>query len=174
MRINMLPRARHAWMRVRALNGRRELARRIYPTGLWDEYSHEAAILSGWLDFTAEHVAASNAIQQASAATLDIGSMTWFIPDFYNADYGGIHTLLRFANHFSEQHGVCHQFVVVGTMQEDRIRSLIVEAFPNIVISRCLRLGSFDALQAVAPTDIAVASLWSTAYFLLRFNATKR
>lgn len=100
--------------------------------------------------------------------------MTWFIPDFHHAFYGGIFTILRFADHFKRLHGVRSQFALIGTMDARVIADRIGNAFPALAGSVVHRIGSDLALADLEETDAAIATLWITAYFVLRFNRTKR
>jgi glycosyltransferase involved in cell wall biosynthesis len=148
--------------------------RRICRTGLWQRYSEEAAILVSWLDFSPEELECSRQIHVQFPGEQEIESITWFLPDFHHAFFGGIYTILRFADYMTRQHQVWHQFVIVGTLPEKEAHTKIVSAFPGLRDSNICRVNLNEDLSSLRPTDAAIATLWSTAYFLLRFNETKR
>ncbi len=150
------------------------LGRRICRGGLWQRYSEEAALLVAWLDFSHRDIEASQKVHANNPGQLEIHSITWFLPDFHHAYYGGIFTILRFADFFHRRYNVENRFVIVGTMSAETALRKIGEAFPALAISEVERVSHFDDLSRLRATDAAIATLWSTAYFLLHFNATKR
>lgn len=152
----------------------RELSRRYLSTSLWEKYSDEARVLVSWLDFSPAELEASRAACAAFSEPVDVKSITWFLPDFDNAFYGGIHTILRFANYFSAAHGVKHQFVIVGNLAADEARQKVGAAFPALAGSRFVRVSSHHEFDQLEATDAGICTLWSTAYFLLRFNKVRR
>ena len=73
---------------------------------LWRRYSEDAAELVEAYDFSARDIAASRRLQEANAGPIELRTATWFLPDFHNAYFGGIHTILRFAEHMSVARGL--------------------------------------------------------------------
>jgi glycosyltransferase involved in cell wall biosynthesis len=98
----------------------------------------------------------------------------WFLPPFSSAFYGGIHTILRFAEYLKLQHSISNQFVIVGIDDIESVKSAIEAAFPNL--SDCIvhGLSSDYRINALPVTDISFCTLWTTAYTLLKYNKTKR
>jgi glycosyltransferase involved in cell wall biosynthesis len=100
-------------------------------------------------------------------------SVTWLLPFFHHVYFGGTHTLLRFAEHFARVHGVRTHFHCYDTdaprvaVMADKVR----QAFP------ALAAATFSpehvALDDLAPCDAAIATLWSSAYELLRLRSTQ-
>lgn len=131
-------------------------------------------ILASNLDFSVSDLEASQKALQSFRDHSPVQSITWFLPDFYNPFYGGVHTILRFAAHLEATKGVCNQFVIVGSMSEKQIARLIAQAFPDLSETLVRRIQTYEQLDQVPGTDAAIATLWNTAYFLLRFNSTKR
>jgi O-antigen biosynthesis protein len=103
-------------------------------------------------------------------------SINWFIPDFDNPFYGGIHTILRFADHFLQKYGVKSRFVVVGSGPEPYVRSGIRMAFPELAESEIYLAPEGDdrAVELVPTADALIATLWLTAYPLARFKGVGR
>jgi O-antigen biosynthesis protein len=152
----------------------RALIKRLFKGPLWRSYSQEAMILASNLDFSISDLEASQKALQSFRDHSTVQSITWFLPDFHNPFYGGIYTILRFAAHLEATKGVCNQFVIVGSMSEKQIARLIAQAFPNLSGTFVRRIQTYEQLGQVPGTDAAIATLWNTAYFLLRFNSTKR
>jgi O-antigen biosynthesis protein len=108
----------------------------------------------------------------------NINSATWFVPWFEHVYFGGIHTILRFMSWMRVEHGVEPRLVVYDNpvATDDAVRSQIKSAFPELAdIDIVVPPGhapyvDFDELP---PTDIALCTIWYSAYALLRFNTTK-
>jgi glycosyltransferase involved in cell wall biosynthesis len=151
------------------------IGRDLLPRGSADP-SAEAVGFSHRLQVSPEEVDAVRRLHEENAGYRQVASINWFIPDFESPFYGGIHTIFRFADHFLARHGVKSRFVVIGTGPESYIRSGLRVAFPDLAdleIFICPS-GSEEELSDVPPADASVASLWVTAYPLLRFPDTDR
>jgi glycosyltransferase involved in cell wall biosynthesis len=133
---------------------------------------------NGYFDLSPSELAANAAVTDLfDSRPQAVGSATWFLPRFEHALFGGVYTILRLMSWMTEHYGVEHRMVLFdGQMATDpSIREMVRSAFPN--------LGDIDivlpprhadvATDELPPTDIAVCSLWSSAYALARFNATK-
>lgn len=152
---------------------RKNLAKKLYPKGMWDAHS-EQATMNTYLDFSLYDIAHSQAIHRAFQDTLEIRNITWFIPDFHHAYYGGIYTILRFAAHLKTAHNVENQFALVSSQSEQLIADKIYTAFHDLNGSKVQQIRTYDDLDKLSSTDVGIATLWNTAYYLLRFNRTKR
>src|SRR5690606_25690655 len=86
----------------------------------------------------------------------------------------GIYTLLRFADYFARRHGVQNHFVILGSIDEAEVGRRIGAAFPALAGSPVRQIRRYEQVTALPPTDAAIATLWGTAYFQLRFNQTRR
>jgi len=153
---------------------RRAIEKKLFPSNPWTEYSEEAAVLAPYLDFSLAVVEASKNLQASHPDPLDIHSITWFIPDFSHPYYGGIYTVLRCADYLRVRKDIVSQFVVIGGAAESEIAPLIAQAFPSLSDAMVRQITDYWELEGIAATDVSVATLWSTAYFLLSFNSTKR
>jgi len=141
---------------------------------LWGRYSLDASVLSECFDFIVSDLEASRNIVLSHRGHLDIKSINWFVPDFDHAFYGGIHTILRFASYFKERKGVQSRFVVLGDVPKQKIATAIGQAFPNLSGERIFVIQSEENLRTLEDADASVATLWNTAYFVLKFNRTAR
>ena len=153
---------------------KQKIGRRLSPESSWGGYSHEAMIFASWMDFSLQDVHASQKIQEIYPGELDIRSITWLLPEFQHPYYGGIYTLLRFADYLKRAKRINHRFMILGSMEENQIAEKIAESFPSLAQEPVYRFHLYEHVKKFEPTDAAIATLWGTAYFLLRFNQTKR
>jgi glycosyltransferase involved in cell wall biosynthesis len=104
---------------------------------------------------------------------IQVETINWFIPYFERA-YGGIHTILRFADYFHTEKSVKNTFVIYGNplASQNMIIDNISSIFPNLQTDRIVILRNHD-LTSVPQADICIATLWTSAYLVLKFNRTK-
>ena len=111
-----------------------------------------------------------------NAEPFEVRTVNWFIPDIDSPFYGGINTALRIADHLARDHGVENRFVVWGSPPDHFVRSALAAAFP--ALARLARSSFYDGTQAsldrVPEADVAIATLWVTAYALAHSPGTKR
>jgi glycosyltransferase involved in cell wall biosynthesis len=169
-----MQRAWQLWQRSGWSGVRRTLRARLLSQNVWARYSEQATNLTVWMDFSEKEVADSQILHRLHSGPLPLRSLGWFIPDFYHPFYGGIHTILRFANHLQGHKGVRNQFFVAGTIPARRIANLIARAFPALSDAPVTRLTRYTEIPALPETDASIATLWTTAYFLLKYNQTRR
>lgn len=141
---------------------------------VWSGYSREAFLLSVWHDFTQYDIKINRELLARNRGAIDIRSINWFLPPFRHVYYGGIYTILRFAAWLSESKGVRNHFIITGDCPNSQIASAIKSAFPVLRDAEVSGLPSYDRLSQLSSSDAAIATLWSTAYFVLKFNETKR
>jgi glycosyltransferase involved in cell wall biosynthesis len=127
----------------------------------------------------AETLDASPALMRASAAA-DRGrsgrlrTITWFLPGFEHVYYGGVHTVFRFAEYLRREHGARSTFAMVGAENCNQARQRISEAYPELAGDcELLTITDPENVHLVPPADAAVATLWTTAYSLLRYTGTR-
>jgi glycosyltransferase involved in cell wall biosynthesis len=115
------------------------------------------------------------ALHAANAAPFDVRRVSWFIPGLDSPFYGGINTALRIADHLSRHHGVENQFVVTDSGgPEGFVRSGIGAAFPALENSRIEVVDDEHPLDECSESDVAIATLWTTAFQVARFRRTRR
>ncbi len=102
----------------------------------------------------------------------EVETVNWFVPEFQNPFYGGIHTVFRLADHLAINHGVENRFMVMtGPVDHDErwYRSGIAAAFESLADSSIVYHDSFAFdPDDVPPADAALATMWPTAYFAAR------
>jgi GT2 family glycosyltransferase/glycosyltransferase involved in cell wall biosynthesis len=157
---------------------RRKIAPPPIRQAAWSQtYAAEAFTLAQWLDFSGEELRRSRETTARHAGRLAIGSVNWYLPHFEHAYYGGVHTILRFASQFASRHGVRSCFVILGGPEGPApatYEQRIADAFPALAGARAVVIRSDADLPAVPDADACFATLWSTAYYVLKFNRTKR
>jgi len=113
--------------------------------------------------------------EQAQGA-LPPKSVTWFLPDVDSPFYGGMNTAFRIADYLAREHGVDNRFAFWADPNDGFFRSAITAAFPALRDSQisCLQELGPEFLARVAPTDVAIATLWVTAYAVAKFPSARR
>lgn len=101
----------------------------------------------------------------------------WLMPDFRNVHNGGPNTIIRFANHFARQGIYNTLYIFNGHIHSSaaKVKKEISEVFGEndnlsvIVNPYTKRIHHKD----LPDSDIAVATLWHTAYLLLPYKKTR-
>lgn len=103
----------------------------------------------------------------------EIKSINWFIPYFLHAYYGGIYTIFRFADYFAREKGLATRLVLYDNpyIDEEEIRSKIKETFPQLAKEE-IYIYKGPHINVVPYADISVATLWTSAYQLMKFKNT--
>jgi GT2 family glycosyltransferase/predicted SAM-dependent methyltransferase/glycosyltransferase involved in cell wall biosynthesis len=116
------------------------------------------------------------ALHAANAEPFEVKTVNWFIPDIDSPFYGGINTAFRIADQLAREHGVTNRFVVWGSPPDYFIRSALAAAFPALAGSEIhFYDGSTGAsLEKIPECDVAIATLWVTAYGVAHFPKAKR
>lgn len=144
----------------------------------WNKtYASEAFTLVRWLDATPQDLQQSRETMARNAGFLHIQTVNWYLPHFEHAYYGGVLTILRFAAQWAEKHGVQNRFVIIGDVNSPDAGvylSRITTALPALANAVVVVVRSDLDLGAVQPCDASIATLWSTAYYVLKNNQTKR
>jgi len=137
-------------------------------------YETESRVLVDIFDFVPAQVDRSKALL-AKPGKGRLENITWFLPEFNNAFYGGVHTILRFANAFLSAHQVRSTFCTLGRVPERRVRAQVAAAFPVLAAgSDFFSLDAQSQVNQLPQTDAAVCSLWTTAYAALEFEKARR
>jgi glycosyltransferase involved in cell wall biosynthesis len=152
--------------------------RALYKLGFGEMFDNRQAIeatnVVSWFDFDVSDLDASVQVHDQHQGEIVIKRVIWFIPEINNPFWGGIHTILRFASYFKDKWGVSSCFAVIGNTTEDRIRTAISSAFPNLKNEEIMILQGEGDLCRLEGADISICTLWTTAFFSLKFNNVKR
>jgi O-antigen biosynthesis protein len=110
-----------------------------------------------------------------NAEPFEVRTVNWYIPDIDSPFYGGINTALRIADHLTRTQGVENRFVVWGSPPDHFVRSALAAAFPALADSEIVFYdGTQASLDRVPECDVAIATLWVTAYALAHSPGAKR
>ena len=129
--------------------------------------------LSGAFDAADDDVAANAATidRYRRSEPFEIRTALWFLPYFHHVYFGGTYTLLRFADYFAREHGVENRFHCydVGRERVAGMARKVGEAFP--ALAGCTFTCAGDTRpEALAPADAAIATLWSSAFSVMRLR----
>jgi glycosyltransferase involved in cell wall biosynthesis len=150
------------------------LRRREIPQPKVTDYLADSQVFVRSFDFSSAVIERSKKLC-ATPGTGEVRSLTWFIPEFTNPFYGGIHTILRFADYFLRTHGVVSRFAVLGRCHPSVIGDRMATAFPDLAARSDVRIaGTTESINALPECDGAIATLWTTAYALLHFEKPRR
>jgi O-antigen biosynthesis protein len=129
--------------------------------------------LESRLDVTERELEANAGILRGyeEMEALDLRRIHWLVPAFENVHQGGIHTILRFADHARRVHGADSSFSIVDSddsKSATAIQGRIGAAFPALAGSTVI-----PASREPAPCDVAFATTWTSIYRLVRFSRTR-
>jgi O-antigen biosynthesis protein len=131
--------------------------------------------LSGAFDATDAALAENRRLIESYLAmdSFEPRSVTWFLPFFHHVYFGGTHTLLRFAEHFARVHDVSTHFHCydVGSAPVPEMSAKVKSAFP--ALAEATFTSSALPLEALPPTDVAIATLWTSAYPVMHLRNTQ-
>jgi glycosyltransferase involved in cell wall biosynthesis len=130
----------------------------------------DALALSPRYDLDAGDLRANEVELRAYAQldALEIGTVQWFLPWFHLVHGGGIHTVLRLADHFARRHGAVNRFRVYDRDEPGAaadVAGKIASAFPGLAGVEVTAAGS-----PLAPCNAAIATSWPSVYPLVRFR----
>jgi len=130
-------------------------------------------------DVTPAELAANTELlaRRARLERLEIDSVQWFLPFFHHAYFAGVHTVLRFADHFAREHGVENRFCVYDAKPDSvpGVARKLAAAFPSLAGSEVTpaALAGRPAYAHLRDCDAAIATLWTSCFPLLRFQRTR-
>ncbi len=137
------------------------------------DYAAQSRALVGAFDTDSALIDASKE-RTRGQKTNSLRRLTWVLPQFEHPFYGGVHTILRFADHFSRSQGVESDFVYLGTVPEQVMRSRLSKAFPELAArSEITHLRAYADWDRVRMSDATISTLWTTAYAALHFRNTR-
>lgn len=139
----------------------------------WSAYTSDAIILASIYDFDDSDLE-NNTKALRQIPSIHPETALWFLPPFNSAYYGGIHTILRFAEHLNSAFGIANTFAIVGVKNTDSVMMAIYDAVPSLIGSKVLGIHADESLARIESHDIGFCTLWTTAYSLLKFNRVKR
>lgn len=123
-------------------------------------------------DANAELLERNRSVIASRPSDAAIRTMTWFLPSFDHVYRGGIYTILRVAEALRTQHNVTSRIALWGAdaTRAANVRSQIETAFPALQ-PEIQPITTVEDVDTLPLTDAGVATLWTTAYSLLRFDS---
>lgn len=105
---------------------------------------------------------------------LELNVVMWFVPWFDLIYRGGIYTIFRIANYFSETENT-HNIIILDGGNRGNIndvRNSIKNAFPNLNFE-VIDLDQVNHVSDLPESDVAFCTYWTTAYSLVKYNNCK-
>ncbi len=126
----------------------------------------------------AEHIARTQEMNEAwTANPRPPRRVLWVMPDFLSVHNGGPNTILRFAHHFARRGAESTVYIYNGHVHQsaEQVRMEVFKVFGaeprlKVVLNPYQKPLRPDDLPE---SDMAVATLWNTAYILLQYHRTK-
>ena len=106
--------------------------------------------------------------------SLELNTVVWFVPWFDLILRGGIYTIFRIANYFSETENTRNIIVLKSGRRRniDDLEREIKNAFPNLIFE-VVDLDVLGDVSKLPESDVAFCTLWTTAYSLVKYNKCK-
>ena len=136
-----------------------------------DKYTKDASALAEVIDFSYTDISQDQQHPERVSRS-GVYTINWYIPSFTNAFYGGVMTILRTADYLLNHEGIQQRFLICGDSNSDAIHDQITKAFPNLHSAEVIILNSAQAIQNIPASDFSIATLWTTAYVLLKVENT--
>jgi glycosyltransferase involved in cell wall biosynthesis len=105
-------------------------------------------------------------------------SVIWFLPVVTHALKGGVRTVFTFAEALSKNHGTLNVFVIYSFTGRDietsDLEISLREFFPHLRFVLKKHINGKSHIEGLPGAQIAICTLWTTAYLLLKYNKTYR
>src|SRR5579875_95715 len=135
--------------------------------------SEEESVVS-WFDCSTEDFAFLRNQAEQVNGFYAVKRILWFIPVFENPFYGGIFTILRFAEYWRAQKGAESLFAICASTDRDTAAGRIRLVYPSVRNSDVFTLTSREDAAALPTVDASICTLWITAYYALYHTQVKR
>lgn len=142
-------------------------------TAVWDDAAHAAWLVQRCSADDATVTAVAD-LHRANAEPFAPRTVAWWMPDLESPFYGGINTALRLADQLRRDHGVENRFVIAADPNEGFVRSAIAAAFPALADAPITFIDDPADVDRAPVVDVAVATLWETAYLLAHAPGARR
>jgi O-antigen biosynthesis protein len=136
-----------------------------------DRYAHDASALANVYNVTGDMLRISQQHPERVRWGQELVAH-WFIPAFDHPYYGGAMTILRLAAYMRTHLNVRPRFLVSGSLDCAKAKGKYVEAFPELQDCDVVHVNTQAEIDAIPFADFSFATLWTTAYLLLKINNT--
>lgn len=134
----------------------------------------EEDLFVSWFDHTGADLRASQDLMASVQGRRPVRKIVWLIPPFEHAFYGGIYTILRFADGWARTHGVTHHFAICGSATREQMAERIRHIHPACTAASITILATPADVDDLPEADACIATLWTTAYYALKFRKAPR
>ena len=138
-----------------------------------DVTREEQNLVAGF-DFSEEDLRRNREKVNAVDGYHKVQTILWFIPAFDYAYYGGIMTILRFAQQWHQENGARSMFAVCGGGKASVMGQRIRAVYETCKDSDVFILSSPKDASDLPSADAGIITLWTTAYFGLRHQRCRR
>ncbi|MFL5310105.1 MAG: glycosyltransferase [Myxococcales bacterium] len=135
-----------------------------------DRQAEEARVLARHYDFSRRDLGAF--VQDPSPLRRGY-AVNWYLPEFLTPHVGGVATIFRAADHLARTREARSRFIIHGLRDRQATSRQIGQAFASLSESEVIA-GSRDDDGSGYPAECSVATLWTTAYELLKARNTRR
>jgi glycosyltransferase involved in cell wall biosynthesis/GT2 family glycosyltransferase len=136
------------------------------------EYSAEASVHAEWCRAYLEDLAAPQQHPERVGGGPGAGWCNWLLPSLDHPAYGGAMTIFRLADFLTRRRGLRQRFLFIGPVKTESICRKVTDLYPALASAEYLSVGPADAPTGYPPADFTFATLWMTAYTLLRIRNT--
>jgi GT2 family glycosyltransferase/glycosyltransferase involved in cell wall biosynthesis len=111
----------------------------------------------------------ADAVRTAHAAVVGerpVRTVNWVLPGFDNPYYGGLATIIRIADLLERDEDVEQRFVILDSAHEAFYRSALAAGSPRLASAELVFLDGegIRNVERIPPGDVAIATMWTTAY----------
>ncbi|MCI6475247.1 MAG: glycosyltransferase [Mucispirillum sp.] len=138
-----------------------------------DKYTQDAFALSYYNDFSLEDLE-KNKICLKNGENSTVKSIIWFLPEFDYVFYAGLYTIFRTAQYLQDHYNIENAFAFLSSKSTEDMMSKVGEGFPELMICSAYQIRGFQDLESIPEYNASVSTLWTTAYYSLKFNKVKR
>lgn len=135
-------------------------------------YGHDAMVLANAVDCRIVDLERPQQCPQLLNADPTQRWCNWYIAPFTHPFFGGVMTILRIAAYLQESGKIHQRFLICGGASRAQIAELIAKPFPVLREAEVIVLDSRRAIAEIPSADYSIATLWTTAYFVLKVRNT--
>jgi hypothetical protein len=156
----------------RPSSSRRQRRRKNSKTVVSSSYAEDALALANICGVSLADLQVPQQHPERVGRGAGAGWCNWYLPEFENPFYGGVMTILRFADYLRRSQGLRQRFLIAGNCDAATIGDRIAAAFPGLAGTPVIALDSAERIAAIPAADYSFATLWTTAYVLQKVRNT--
>lgn len=145
----------------------------IAPALPLDKYTTDALALAATFDFSLDDLQ-KNSVVIHNNYEGNVRSIIWFLQEFDYVFYAGLYTIFRTASYLQTKHNIKNIFVFVANTSAKTMMERVAAGFPELGQCKAYSITSMAEMSMLPTADAGICTLWTTAYYLLKFNKVKR